>query len=209
MIRLTATVALTFLLCIGVAPLPAIAGGVSLNWGSEVNPSQCPTDQGYRYLEINVTRKVEGDPTQGVMGNTWADREYNQHIQVWRIGASEGGGGAERFCALVRYQGSFTTTTPAGPSPQGTDSSIAPNIDGSFEGGYRLVFNADEIASPAYRDRGDIGTFRGPIGLTDWQSYYFANVGANDIQWWGWIYHGGNNGAWVNSIAANQGDITD
>ena len=71
--------------------LPAIAGGVSLNWGSEVNPSQCPTDQGYRYLEINVTRTVEGDPTQGVLGNTWAIREYNQHVQVWRIGASDDG----------------------------------------------------------------------------------------------------------------------
>jgi hypothetical protein len=115
MIRLIATAVLTFLLCIGTSPLLAIAGGVSLNWGSEVNPSQCPTDQGYRYPEINVTRTVEGDPTQGVLGNTWAIREYNQHIQVWRIGASDGGGGAERFCALVRYQGSFSTL--AGPSP--------------------------------------------------------------------------------------------
>ncbi len=207
MIRLTATVALTFLLSIVASPLSAIAGGVSLNWGSEVNPSQCPTDQGYRYLEINVTRKVEGDPTQGVLGNTWAIREFNQHIQVWRVGASDDGGGAERFCALVRYQGSFNTL--AGPSPQGTDGSIAANIDGSFEGGYRLVFNADELASPMYRDRGHIGTFPAPITLTDWQSFYFANVGANDMQWWGWIYHGGNNGAWATSIIGQQGDITD
>jgi len=205
--RLTARVVLTLLLGIGAAPLPAIAGGVSLNWGSEVNPSQCPTDQGYRYLEINVTRRVEGDPTQGVLGNTWAIREYNQHVQVWRIGASDDGGGAERFCALVRYQGSFSTL--AGPSPQATDNSIAANIDGSFEGGYRLVFNADELVSPTYRDRGHIGTFAGPIGLTDWQSYYFSNVGANNVQWWGWIYHGGNNGAWSTSTLGEQGDIAD
>jgi hypothetical protein len=142
-----------------------------------------------------------------VLGNPWAIREYNQHIQVWRIGTPADGGGGERFCALVRYQGSFSTL--AGPSPEGTDSSIAANIDGSFEGGYRLVFNADEIASPAYRDRGHIGTFLGPIGLTDWQSYYFANVGANDVQWRGWIYHGGNNGAWATSTLGEQGDITD
>jgi hypothetical protein len=30
-----------------------------------VNPSQCPTDQGYRYLEINVTRKVKHDGSPG------------------------------------------------------------------------------------------------------------------------------------------------
>jgi hypothetical protein len=38
MIRLTATAVLTFFLCISASPLPAIAG-VSLDWGSEVNPS--------------------------------------------------------------------------------------------------------------------------------------------------------------------------
>ena len=35
------------------------------------------------------------------------------------------------------------------------------------------------------------------------------NMSSETPQWWGWIYHGGNNGAWVNSSAGNQGDITD
>jgi hypothetical protein len=30
-----------------------------------VNPSQWPSDQGYRYLEINVTRKAEHDVAPG------------------------------------------------------------------------------------------------------------------------------------------------
>jgi len=206
MIRLAVGATLVSLLLLGT-PLQVVAGTPSLNWGSEVNPSRCPTDQGYRYLEINVTRKVEDDPTLGVLGNTWAILEYNQHIQVWKIGSSDDGGGAERFCALVRYQGSFSTL--AGASPQGTDAGITAGIDGSFEGGYRLVFNADELSSPAYATRGHIGSFGGPIGLFDWRSFYYTNVGADDLQWWGWVYHGGNNGAWVNAITGNQGDITD
>jgi hypothetical protein len=29
------------------------------------------------------------------------------------------------------------------------------------------------------------------------------------MQWKGWIYHGGNNGAWATSTLGVQGDITD
>ena len=47
-------------------------------------------NQGYRYQEINVTRKVDDDvalldainPESAV----WAARDFNQHIQVWQIG---------------------------------------------------------------------------------------------------------------------------
>jgi hypothetical protein len=207
MMRLGAGVALLALFLIGTPRDGAAAP--SLNWGSEVNPSRCPVDQGYRYLEINVTRKIDNDPTTGVLGNTWATLEYNQHIQVWHIGASDpGGGGAERFCALVRYQGSFVTL--AGPSPQGTDPDIAAGIDGSFEGGYRLVFNADERPAPLQSERGHLGTFSGPVDPYDWLNFYYTNnVGSEDLQWWGWVYHGGNNGAWVHAIIGNQGDITD
>jgi hypothetical protein len=42
-------------------PIVAAAQAPSLNWGSQVNPARCPTDQGYRYLEINVTRKIDDD----------------------------------------------------------------------------------------------------------------------------------------------------
>jgi hypothetical protein len=59
MLRPAVLIALTALTLIG-SPLVA-AAAPSLNWGSHVNPARCPTDQGYRYLEINVTRKVEGD----------------------------------------------------------------------------------------------------------------------------------------------------
>lgn len=222
MLRLAVLIALTALTLIG-SPLVA-AAAPSLNWGSHVNPARCPTEQGYRYLEINVTRKVEGDlaftyeqmvPGAALEpGTNWAVREFNQHIQVWRIGVQEPPPtvGAERFCALVRYQGSFTTRAPLSAtelnSPAGLHH-IPGGIDGSFEGGYLLVFNADELASPAFPSRGHIGTFVGAIDLYDWHSFYFMNFGLDDLQWWGWVHHGGHNGAWVNSIEGNQGDIVD
>jgi hypothetical protein len=214
MLRLATLVAAIVLTCIS-APLVASAQAPSLNWGSEVNPSRCPTDQGYRYLEINVTRKVDGDvafpnavaPT----GDAWASRDFNQHIQVWHIGVS-GGGGGERFCALVRYQGSFTTIAGAMTPGNSPGTFNAEPVDGSFEGGYRLVFNADERSTPSKKTQGHIGNFDGPIGLYDWLDFYFTNFGVTAVtvpDWWGWVYHGGNNGAWVNATPnINLGDIT-
>ena len=26
--------------------------------------------------------------------------------------------------------------------------------------------------------------------------------------WWGWVYHAGSNGSWVNAVSGNSGDIT-
>ena len=145
MFRLATLVAVAALMLIGM-PIAVAAQAPSLNWGSQVNPARCPTDQGYRYLEINVTRKVDDDyaftnPPAPAPPNTfprsgavWAIRDFNQHIQVWRVGVTEPPtGGAERFCALVRYQGSFTTRHV--PSPGGTEPMIAAGTDGSFEGG--------------------------------------------------------------------------
>ena len=211
MVRLAALVVAVALVLIGT-PLVASAQAPSLNWGSQVNPSRCPTDQGYRYLEINVTRKVDGDvalrDAVNILSAPWADREFNQHIQVWHIGVP-GGGGGERFCALVRYQGSFTTIN--GAMAPGSTETLDGGIDGSFEGGYRLVFNADERTPLLEKTQGHIGTLKGPIGLYDWIDFYFMNFDVDAFtvpEWWGWIYHGGNNGAWVDSIGGDQGDIT-
>ena len=60
MFRFATLVAVSALMLIGT-PIVAAAQAPSLNWGSQVNPARCPTDQGYRYLEINVTRKVDDD----------------------------------------------------------------------------------------------------------------------------------------------------
>src|SRR5262249_21287825 len=151
-----------------------------------------------------------------VAPDNWAVREFNQHIQVWKIGViGDPGGtvGAERYCALVRYQGSFVTNAGAGPNGTG---SVAAAVHGTFEGGYRLVFNADEqFTAPT---RGHVETLAFSTSATDWMAAYFTKIGVRTGStevpgipvpaWWGWVYHGGHNGTWVNAIGPNvQGDI--
>jgi hypothetical protein len=213
-LRITFTFLAAFVLLLGTATA-GLAQTPSLNWGSEVNPSKCPTDQGYRYLEINVTRKVElntapgvgnhdlGVPPAPTAGDGWALREFNQHIQVWKVGVV---GEQERFCALVRYQGSFTSTGSSNPNG---GTGLGALVDGTFEGGYRLVFDADEnFVGPT---RGHVETVPVSTSSTDWMPSYFVNVGAGTTpEWWGWVYHGGHNGTWVNAIGVGnpQGNIS-
>ena len=66
---------------------------VHLNWGSQLNPSDCPDDQNYRYLEVNVTGQVSNDADMAPGGYYWAGTEYNRHIQVWKVGVGPAGDG--------------------------------------------------------------------------------------------------------------------
>ena len=102
-----------------------------LSWGSQLNPSDCPDDQNYRYLEVNVTGQVSNDADQAPAGNYWARLEYNRHIQVWKVGIVVPPVTGERYCVLVKYQGSWTTI--AGDSPNNTGP-IPAGIDGTFGG---------------------------------------------------------------------------
>ncbi|HHT9125117.1 MAG TPA: hypothetical protein ACFYD6_04780 [Candidatus Brocadiia bacterium] len=177
-----------------------------LNWGSEVNPGQCSDGQ----LVINVTHKVTNDADSSVTGKYWAYDNYKRLIQVWQVGT-------DTFCAVIRYQGAFTTV--ATNSPENTDGDgIAAGIKGTFEGGYRATITGTLDPSPSYRTRGNIGTFdygwdgnpdNGPSSPFSWVSTYFTSVDSFTYEWWGWVYHGGSNGTWVNSVDGNQGDITD
>jgi len=173
-----------------------------LNWGTEVNPGQCPDGE----LVINVTHKVTNDGDSGLAGY-WAYDNYNRHIQLWQLGEGT-------FCAVVRYLGSFTTI--AGRSPGDTDE-IAAGIKGTFEGGYRATITGTLKSDPLYRTRGNIGAFdygwdghsnHGAHTPFSWLATYFDSY-TFAYDWWGWVYHGGGNGTWVNAVTGNQGDITD
>ncbi len=138
---------------------------------------------------------------------------FSRQIQVWAL--PEGG-----FCAVLKYQGSFTTV--AGTSPGG-NSTVGAGVKGTFEGGYRsTVFTGALKSVPAVSTRGNIGLFNygcDPLigqsscsGYVDWTTLYFDSVSGFDLAWWGWVYHGGNNGSWVNAIPpptgpGNSGDI--
>ena len=44
-----------------------------------------------------------------------------------------------------------------------------------------------------------------------WHDYFSTVVSSNDFAQWGWIYHAGKHGTWLNQddvAAADSGDIT-
>jgi hypothetical protein len=62
---------------------------------------------------------------------------------------------------------------------------------------------------------GSIGTFDYKCdafgncpGYANWTEFYFTAISGFDLAWWGWVYHAGDNGSWVNSIFRNSGNIT-
>lgn len=188
----------------GAMVIPAFASP-KLNSGSQLNSSQCPTGK----LVINVNQSVLNDNDSGVAGNAWAFDNLKRLIKVWQVSDST-------YCALVKYEGQFVTI--AGLSPQNTDNDgIAAGLTGTFEGGYRsTIFTGTLNADPIYPTKGNMGTFDYNCdtafncpGYVDWTTVYFNSTTGFDLDWWGWIYHGGNNGTWVNAISGNSGDITD
>ncbi len=192
-------------LCVLLSAASVVAApGEHLNWGAQLHTgaSACPSGP----LVINVVEKVLNDDDSGVAGNAWALDDFVRQIQV----VDTGGG---TFCATVSYQGSFTTF--AGISPGGTGV-VGAGVVGTFEGGYAsTLFSATLKSTPGARVRGSIGTFDYRCdaafncpGFVDWTTLYFDNVSGFGLAWWGWTYHAGNNGSWVNAISGNSGDIT-
>jgi hypothetical protein len=187
-----------------VSPFAFATPSEHLNWGAQLNSGSqsCPSGT----LVINVVQKVVNDADSGVGGNAWAFDDYVRQIQV--VQTSSG-----TFCATVSYQGNFTTN--AGPSPDNTGT-VGADVVGTFQGGYvSTTFSATLTTSPTYRKKGSIGefdygcdtSFNCP-GYVDWTSFYFTGISGFDLAWWGWVYHAGNNGSWINAITGNSGDIT-
>jgi len=180
-----------------------LAGPERLNFGKQLNAAQCNASG---KMVINVVQHITNDADSGVAGNAWAFDDFNRTIQVWQAGANT-------FCAVVKYQGSFSTL--AGISPGGT-STVAAGVKGTIQGGYQSTqFTGTLKSNPAYSTRGSIGDFNYACdtsfncpGSVDWTAVYFDSTAGFDFAWWGWIYHGGDNGTWVNASTGNSGDIT-
>jgi hypothetical protein len=121
----------------------------------------------------------------------------------------------DTFCATVSYQGSFTTMAGASPGAGYTGSTVAAGVVGTFQGGYVSTSFTGTLKSTV-RTRESIGTFdylcdsSGSCpGFVLWPTLFFDGLSGFDIgAWWGWVYHAGNNGSWVNAITGNSGDIT-
>lgn len=191
--------------CLLTALVGAAQGTAAPGPPPKLNKKQLhPRTCGQGKLVINAQQKVVNDVDSGARGNFWATDTYTRHFQVWQTGTGV-------YCAIVRYDGRFTTL--AGPSPGGT-ATIPEGITGRFDGGYRMDFTAKLLAKPRRNTHGSIGTFDYRCdaagncpGSSYWVSLYFKSVTGDEFDWWGWIYRAGKNGTWLNEIAGTKGDI--
>jgi hypothetical protein len=200
---LTCTLSVLILVLVLASAQAIAAPNEHLDWGAQLHSgaSSCPSGT----LVINVVHKVTSDDDSG-FGGYWATDEYVRKINVVRTADGT-------YCATVSYQGSFTSY--AGTSPSGT-SVVGADVVGTFEGGYvSTLFTGVLKDPPDFRAKGSIGTFDyGCDGsgncstLFSWRDAYFTSTAGFDFSWWGWIYHGGSNGTWVNQIGGSSGDIT-
>lgn len=186
----------------GFIALRSILATDSLAWGKELNPGKCVKAG---KLVIEATEKVEKSVDSGIAGNFWAFDDYTRHFQVWE---QEGG----TYCAIVKYEGKFDSQS--GQTSPGAGGTLDGSEDGSFEGGYRATIAGSLRTNPGWKTKGNVGTTKYNCdisgtcpGRVDWVGQYFNAGYSFAFDWWGWIYHGGNAGTWVNASEGNSGDI--
>ncbi len=196
---------LALVLTILLVPAPtatAAPGNPAPKWGAIANPSQC-TPNGE--LVVNAIEKVVNSVDSGEGGNNWAFINYNKSIQVW---AQEDG----TFCVRVIYLGRFQGV--AGQISPGAGGILSGTEKGSFEGGYWATVTGTLKSAPGWTTNGLAANTDHQCaisgicpGAVSWLEQYFE-PGYGFVQtWWGWTYHGGKNGSWVNSVDGNSGDI--
>ncbi len=176
--------------------------GVSADFAEQLDADAC----GHGHLVINVMYRILNDDDSGYGGNAWAVDVIHRHVRVWKDEAGA-------FCGVARDEGTFVTR--AGASPDDT-TTIAAGIRGELEGGYRTTHFTGTLNANV-RTHGDIGTydfacdghFNCP-GYFSWRQHFFAATTGFDLAWWGWRYHAGDHGTWIDAISVPQataGDI--
>jgi hypothetical protein len=177
----------------------------------DIGGKQCKADGATSTPLVNVNFTVVNDSDSGFAGNEWANDTIDRQLQVWQL--SDG-----TFCAQVADHGKFVTL--AGASPSGA-STVDAGVKGDLQGGYVTTFFTGTFA-PTLPTHGNLGTF--DLACTDantcpgeanapsvFNSTYFSSTTGADLAQWGWIYHAGKNGTWLNQdnvAAADSGDIT-
>lgn len=186
-------------------PMTAIGGpGLRLD-RQDLSAQQCRSDGSAKV--VDVVYALVNDYDSGFAGNAWANDSVLRHLEIWR-----GGDGA--YCARASDVGAFTTF--AGPSPSGA-STVAAGVRGILNGGYVTTFFTGAFA-PSYATHGYLGTFdlqctsvSACPGAHPSYLSYFSSTAGDSLAQWGWIYHAGRHGTWLNQDdvpAAASGDIT-
>lgn len=172
-----------------------------------ISAEQCRTPGSRSVVDVNFT--LTNDYDSGFAGNAWANDTIKRHLQIWQ----ESNG---TFCARVADDGKFVTF--AGASPGGS-ATVNAGDKGELRGGYVTTFFTGTLnPHPAYATNGNLGSFdlmctdanTCPGAHPSYLSYFSATTG-DSLAHWGWIYHAGNHGTWLNQddvAAADGGDIT-
>lgn len=159
-------------------------------------------------LIINVTRKVINGLDTGHC-EPWARDDFMQHIQVWDEGA-------DGFVAILKGNGTFDAFEGAKTPAEPCDDTLDGDESGPFSGGVRLTFDGT-FAPGDSRTHGHLGTVDQGCeqttsscdfsSTTGWLDDYFSSWSNLSFPWWGFIYHGGKAGTWVNASTGDCGDI--
>lgn len=174
----------------------------ALNFGKELNANQC--DKSGAPI-INVVEKVANTVDSGEGGNNWAFDDLTRQIKVWE--QADG-----TYCAIVKNEGKFDGVE--GQLSPGEGGTMNGDEDGTFEGGYRATITGDLLETPLWKTKGFAQTtdyqcnLDGDCqGYVNWLGQYFESGYSFSYDFWGWIYHGGKCGTWVNADSGNLGDI--
>lgn len=204
------------------SPPASAAPAEHFNWGHQLNATETACPPGNNVL--NVMYKIVNSLDSGTGTNDdgavwWALIDYVLQVQVVETDNNT-------FCAKVKTQGSFESIGGDGPGCSIAGNCGAPTgrleagVVGTFQGGFTQSFTGT-FDPGNIRTKGNIGTVDhdcdpttnvtpcSGAGITRWLSDYFTGVaGFNFDDWWGWVYHAGNNGSWANKIDGNEGNIT-
>ncbi len=181
---------------------PALAAS-KLDWHSHVNRHQCDA---VGKAVVDVDEGVKNDADSGIAGNYWAFDTFSREILVFKT-TTPG-----VYCGVVKYRGQFQAV--AGQTSPGATGTLDGTEHGKFDGGYQSTITGTLLTTPTWPKKGDVGTvdYQCDIlgncpGYVNWVDQYFNAGATNDLNWWGWIYHGKKDGVWINSIDGNSGDV--
>ncbi|KKS03153.1 MAG: hypothetical protein UU64_C0006G0064 [candidate division WWE3 bacterium GW2011_GWF2_41_45] len=181
-------------------------GEYTLDWGSEVNASACTNKIGKPV--INITMKIKNDIDSGFHGY-WAYDNNNRQIQVWKTTDGE-----NTYCAIARYEGQFDAQKDMNSPGAGDISTLDGDEDGTFQGGYRATITGNLLETPLWETKGNVETIDYECNIVttvctyvSWVDQYFEETSIFSYNWWGWIYHGGSHGTWINAEEGSVGNI--
>jgi hypothetical protein len=189
------------------ASVGSAAPGLKLD-KKDIGSKQCNSDGAKQVVDVHF--KILNDADSGFNSAlAWANDTIDRQLRIWE--ATDGS-----FCAQIADHSKFVTY--AGQSPGATNSPLAAGIKGAAEGGY-ITSNIVGTFAPTLPTHGDLGTFDDMCDQAfvctgsnpSWADYFAPGATADTFSQWGWIYHAGKHGTWLNQDdvdAADSGDIT-